>query len=237
MYRILFTKIFFLTLSAWILRASDNRKGVGFNVNNRRRSAHNDLQLRVPRLLSVNDLDSEIDYGSLESLGDGREKEEIYERRGKVDLRSFTFDDSEELDPNLESFKEYMKYVAKSDKSFREKYDDTRDYIKNMDPMTRKKIKNEMKDRLSERRRTKRRRKCSQLHGLCNDMYGDLQYNDYRMKAQIRKMKRKISARSFIAGALSAILAILLFPIELICSSGVLLIMGLSLVFLLLEEI
>ncbi|ANQ09948.1 Uncharacterized protein PCOAH_00037420 [Plasmodium coatneyi] len=236
MYRILYAKIFLLTFSAWILRASDNEKGLSYNGNNGERNAQNDLELKVPRLLSVNDLDSELDFGSLESLASENERQERYERPEELDLRAFGLENDEELDPNLESFKEYIKHVARSDKSLQEKYEDTKDYIKNMDPMTRKKIRREIKDKLNESRRMKRRRRCSKMHGRCRDMYRDLQYNDYRMMSQIRKMEKRMSGRSFSAGALTAFLAIILLPVELLCCSTVLFLMGVSLIFLLLKK-
>ncbi|CAG9471797.1 Plasmodium exported protein, unknown function [Plasmodium vivax] len=237
MYRILLAKIFVFTFCAWILRAADNEKGLSHNVNNGAKNAQNGMQLRVSRLLSVSDLDSEMDDGSFESLASSRVSDDRDERREEMDSSSFSLDDQEELDPDLESFKEYIRHVTNSDKSFKEKFEETKDYIKNMDPMTRKKIKREIKDKVNESRRMKHRRKCQKLHGICKDLYRDLQYEDYKMMSKMRKMEKKMSVLFFGAGVLAAVMAFFMFPFELISCSGGLVLMGLVLIFLLFKKI
>ncbi|KJP90132.1 hypothetical protein AK88_00301 [Plasmodium fragile] len=249
MYRILFVNIFLFTLSAWILQASGNGKGLSHNVNNGGKNGQNGLQLRVPRLLSVNDLYSEVDGGSVETLPDLGENEENEEKEVKeernertqrtheLNLNSFDSNESLELDPDLETFKAYMRYVAKSDKSYKEKFDDTKEYMNNMDPVTRKKIKKEIKDKAKESKRTKHRKKCMKMHGTCQNMYNDLQNNEYRMLSLIRKMEKKMSNRSFLAGALSAMLAIFLIPLEICFFSALIFVMVISVILLLLGKI
>ncbi|GAB68686.1 hypothetical protein PCYB_141140 [Plasmodium cynomolgi strain B] len=236
MYRTLFAKIFVFTFSAWILCASDNEKGLSYNVNNGAKNAQSGLQLGVARLLSERDLNSEIDDSSFDRLSIASERDEIDERADDLDSRSFSFDDAEELDPELESFKEYVRHVAKSDKSFKEKFEDTKDYIKKMDPMTRKKIKREIKDRVNESRRMNHRRKCSKLQGLCKDLYRDIQYDDYKMMVRMNKMEKKMSLLFVGISVIAAVLTFFLFPFELIsCSSGLLL-MGIVLIYLLFKK-
>lgn len=245
MYRIVFAKILVFTFSAWILRACDNEKGLSYNVNNGLKNAQTGLQLRVSRLLSVSDLESEVDYSSLESLADRtekeekeerEEKEEKYERPVHLNSHSFSFDDDEELDPDLETFKEYIRYVAKSDKSFKDKLQDTKDYIKNMDPMTRKKIKREIRDKVNESRRMKHRRKCMKFQGLSQDMYRDLKHNNYKMMVKMRKMEKKMSVLSGGSTIMGAILAYLVYTLQLLSTPILFFFMGFALLYLVFKK-
>ncbi|GAW83227.1 Plasmodium exported protein, unknown function [Plasmodium gonderi] len=163
--------------------------------------------------------------------------QEIRRDLDRESSRDIDRDRSRDLDRDIESFKKYIADVATSDKPFKEKMDDTKAYIKNMDPKVRKKIKQEIRDKVNESELSRRRSKSPKICRKCKGMIDKLYYDDYKMMVKMKKMEKRTSALIFGTGVLSGLLAFLLIPFELITCSGTLFALAFVLLIFLLKKI